>query len=258
MSNLDRMGSILFFIKTIDECIHRADYITANLNFAKLVEAMRQQNEYLGNVNPELVKDAEKNYAEFRKKYGLEYPIEFLPPETNEVTKIINEIEFSSTFMVMYETMYNMYGMQIEENLNHLLKLKMVLNRNLTELKNLQKHLNYKDHIIRAIEFYNKNHESTQIGANIEQINCITTPDKFAEQEFFNGCLLNCFENFHYKWNLRIESLKRKDAIAKRLSYLVEETTKYFEEAKRNRNMKLLDQIEIVLNDYHKRINNTK
>jgi hypothetical protein len=55
-------------------------------------------------------------------------------------------------------------------------------------------------------------------------------------------------------WNSQFKELKRKDAIIKRLSYLIEEKNKYFSLAKKNRNNKLLELIDIAHSEYNERL----
>lgn len=76
----DRTASIGFFQQTIEKSIQNGNIDIANLNFAKLVESLRQQNI---NENGALEKDleyAKNKYSEFRDFYNVDYPQQFLPP----------------------------------------------------------------------------------------------------------------------------------------------------------------------------------
>lgn len=74
----DRTNSLGFFQKTIEKSIKKGDIETANLNFAKIVEALRQQNiNENGNLEDDL-EFAKKQYAKFREHYNVEYPQQFL------------------------------------------------------------------------------------------------------------------------------------------------------------------------------------
>ncbi len=257
MSGQDRMDSIVFLMHTVDDCIERGDLQLANWNFAKLVESIRQQNEYLGNVNPNLVEDTVRNYKDFRTKYNLEYPKDFLPPQVEKDENSIKKNQ--NLYLTMYETMFDMYGMLTSEYLGELLKTKKNFYRNLNFLRKIKDTNHYELHIKKAIEFYNQNNKEHQIGVNEEQISCISNPEKFNEKAYYLSCLLNCFESFYYYWDSQLASLKRKDAIKKRLIYLLDKTNEYSNEAKRNQaSLDTFEKIQSAINEYKDKIKKLK
>jgi hypothetical protein len=245
-------------MKTIDKCIETGDFETANLNFAKLVEAMRQQNEFLGNTNPELVKDTERKYEEFREKYGFDYPQQFLPPQKSVYTETKKTIEESDIYLIVYETLNNYYELTISDNIKNILRAKTKLFENIDSLRKVQNISNYENHVKKGINFFNENNDEDVVEANNEQINCVTHPSKFNENEFYCNCLSVCFDNFYYYWNTQLSSLKRKDAILKRINYLIEESNNFMKEAKRFRALDLVDRIDEVLKEYDIKLNEIK
>jgi len=67
----------VFLQELLERAIENKDYETANLNFAKVIEAMRQQNMNLNNALTPVLEDSKKLYAEFRKVHNLAYPRNF-------------------------------------------------------------------------------------------------------------------------------------------------------------------------------------
>jgi len=86
----DRTDSTIFFQQVIEKSIKNGDFDTANLNFAKLIESLRQQNISTDNSLSVVLEDTKKQYADFRKRYRLEYPSQFLPPNERPKRKSNN------------------------------------------------------------------------------------------------------------------------------------------------------------------------
>lgn len=83
----DRTFNIQFFQNKVTELLEKGEIELANLNFAKLVESLRQQNE---NKNGQLqmqLDSLKSDYSDFRKEYGVEYPNQFLPPNERKRKK---------------------------------------------------------------------------------------------------------------------------------------------------------------------------
>lgn len=116
----DRSDSISFFEKIIVKSIDNGDFETANLNFAKLVESLRQQS--INDNSNSLKKDLEETktlYADFRKKYSLEYPEQFLPPKEREKT----QTKYDKDYLLLTTLNYNELPKSI---LQHIDKIKTV------------------------------------------------------------------------------------------------------------------------------------
>ncbi len=98
----DRTDAINLIVGFIDKALSIGDIETANLNFAKLIEAMRQQNINLGSPLTHILEDTKNQYSEFRKRYGLEYPLQFLPPEERQTVQTID----NNTFLLLTTLSY--------------------------------------------------------------------------------------------------------------------------------------------------------
>jgi len=77
----DRSFGIDFLRKTVDKLIAEGNIGLASLNYAKLIESIRQQNISTNGQLNKLLKSTMDEYAVFREENGLEYPEQFLPPE---------------------------------------------------------------------------------------------------------------------------------------------------------------------------------
>lgn len=73
----DRSRDIVFLQGLLERAVENKDYETANLNFAKLIEAMRQQNINMDNALTIVLEDSKRLFAEFRKEHNLTYPGNF-------------------------------------------------------------------------------------------------------------------------------------------------------------------------------------
>jgi hypothetical protein len=73
----DRTADMIFLQSTVEQLIEEGNYELANLNFAKLIEAMRQQNINLGYALNDVLEDSMRLYESFREEHGLAYPPEF-------------------------------------------------------------------------------------------------------------------------------------------------------------------------------------
>jgi len=73
----DRSQDIEFLQMLIERAVANKDYETANLNFAKIIEAMRQQNINMDNALTPVLEDSKRIYAEFRAMHNLQYPAAF-------------------------------------------------------------------------------------------------------------------------------------------------------------------------------------
>lgn len=73
----DRSRDVVFLQGLLERAVENKDYETANLNFAKLIEAMRQQNINMDNALTPVLEDSKRLYAEFRKEHNLTYPGNF-------------------------------------------------------------------------------------------------------------------------------------------------------------------------------------
>ncbi|MDY0078167.1 MAG: hypothetical protein RBR87_12935 [Bacteroidales bacterium] len=116
----DRSDSINFFEKIIAKSIDNGDLETANLNFAKLVESLRQQN--INDNSNSSKKDLEETkilYADFRKKYSLEYPEQFLSPAERKKA----QSKYDNEYLLLTTLNYNELPKSI---LKHIDKIKTV------------------------------------------------------------------------------------------------------------------------------------
>jgi hypothetical protein len=75
----DRTTDMLFLQSVVEKLIEEENYELANLNYAKLMEAMRQQNINLGYALNDVYENSMNLYDSFRLEHGLTYPIEFDP-----------------------------------------------------------------------------------------------------------------------------------------------------------------------------------
>lgn len=73
----DRSQDILFLQNLVERAVANKDYDTANLLFAKIIEAMRQQNINVNNALTPVLEDSKRLYAEFRAMHNLQYPANF-------------------------------------------------------------------------------------------------------------------------------------------------------------------------------------
>jgi len=113
----DRTASIGVFKEKIDKSIQTGNIDIANLNFAKLVESLRQQNI---NENGVLEKDLEyaiKKYSEFRDFYNVDYPEQFSPPEERKKA----QSKYDNDYVLLTTLNYNELPKQI---LKHIDKIK--------------------------------------------------------------------------------------------------------------------------------------
>lgn len=116
----DRSDSISFFEKTIVKSIDNGDLETANLNFAKLIESLRQQNiNDKSNSSKKDLEEAKILYADFRKKYSLEYPEQFLQPKDRKNT----QAKYDNEYLLLTTLNYNELPKSI---LKHIDKIKTV------------------------------------------------------------------------------------------------------------------------------------
>ena len=83
----ERWEAIKFFENRINEAVKSGDIENANLNFAKLVESIRQQNINSKGKLSQFYENVQKEYSYFRSLYSLEYPQQFLPPSKRKKTK---------------------------------------------------------------------------------------------------------------------------------------------------------------------------
>lgn len=83
----DRTFNIQFFQNKVTELLEKGEIELANLNFAKLVEAVRQQNQNQNGQLQEQLDSLMSDYSDFRKEYGVEYPNQFLPPNERKSKK---------------------------------------------------------------------------------------------------------------------------------------------------------------------------
>lgn len=75
----DRIDTIVWHIKAIEKGLSNSDLNLVNLSYAKLIESIRQQNINEKGKYDEHLKTVREEYDEFRKKYKMEYPPQFLP-----------------------------------------------------------------------------------------------------------------------------------------------------------------------------------
>lgn len=83
----DRTFNIQFFQNKVTELLEKGEIELANLNFAKLIEAVRQQNQNQNGQLQEQLDSLKSDYSAFRKEYGVEYPNQFLPPNERKSKK---------------------------------------------------------------------------------------------------------------------------------------------------------------------------
>ncbi len=84
----DRTIDIEYLNKLVEKNVISSDFENANLNFAKLIEAMRQQNINLNYSLTDVVENTKQLYAEFQERHNLSYPKYFI--QNNEVVKETN------------------------------------------------------------------------------------------------------------------------------------------------------------------------
>lgn len=83
----DRTDAILFHKQAVLNAVNAGNLETANLSFAKLVESVRQQN---ANLDGAIASDLDllrRLYDSFREEYGLQYPVQFLPPKARAANR---------------------------------------------------------------------------------------------------------------------------------------------------------------------------
>jgi hypothetical protein len=73
----DRTADMIFLQSVVEKLINDGDYELASFNFAKLVEAMRQQNINLGFALNDVFENTVALYESFRREHDLIYPAEF-------------------------------------------------------------------------------------------------------------------------------------------------------------------------------------
>lgn len=76
----DRDLTISLLLKTLDKALKTEDINQANLSYAKLIESIRQQNINNSGEFDQFLQEAQEEYTQFRNKYNLEYPEQFLSP----------------------------------------------------------------------------------------------------------------------------------------------------------------------------------
>lgn len=76
----DREFEINFLTKTVNKLMADGNMELANLNYAKLIESIRQQNVTTNGRLEDLLRTTRKDYQEFIEKNNLEYPEQFLSP----------------------------------------------------------------------------------------------------------------------------------------------------------------------------------
>lgn len=77
MSFPDRTKDIEILNKLVEQSVIKNDFESANLNFAKLIEAMRQQNINLNFALTDVLENTKQLYADFRDRHNLHYPENF-------------------------------------------------------------------------------------------------------------------------------------------------------------------------------------
>jgi hypothetical protein len=81
----DRNETIAFHVNALQRGFKTGDLDFVNLSYAKLIEAVRQQNINEKGKHDALLEDTWKEYDDFRKAYGLSYPPQFLPPSKGKM-----------------------------------------------------------------------------------------------------------------------------------------------------------------------------
>lgn len=87
---------ISMHLKMVDKALATGNVNQANLSYAKLIESIRQQNINNGGEFDQFLKEAREEYAQFRNKYDLEYPEQFLSPAERESKQSSKNKNFSS------------------------------------------------------------------------------------------------------------------------------------------------------------------
>lgn len=93
----DRINTIIWHIKAINNALETGDLELANLSYAKLIESIRQQNINENGSFENHLQAIRKEYEEFRNLYGLEYPKQFLPPSQRQKTKSATSTQSNPT-----------------------------------------------------------------------------------------------------------------------------------------------------------------
>ena len=86
----DRINAIEFHNQKIQQGLATWNFDLTNLSYAKLIESIRQQSSNENNNYSDILKVVEKEYAEFRETYDLEYPEQFLPPSKRKKKRAVN------------------------------------------------------------------------------------------------------------------------------------------------------------------------
>lgn len=124
----DRNFNIDFLSKKVNELISEGNIELANLNYAKLIESIRQQNITSNGKLTELLTKTTSDYSRFREKHQAEYPEQFLPPnERKKKTKKFNEDLFIGD---IYYSENKMFSVGIESGSGERSKGKVSLIKN--------------------------------------------------------------------------------------------------------------------------------
>lgn len=86
----DRTADMIFLQGVVETLVEEGNFELANLNFAKLIEAMRQQNINFGYALNDVLENSMQLYQSFRREHGLTYPAEFaqnIEGELGELSK---------------------------------------------------------------------------------------------------------------------------------------------------------------------------
>ncbi len=117
----DRVDNINWHMNAISKGFKSNDLELVNLSYAKLIESIRQQNINDKNEFANHIEFVRNEYEEFRKDFGFEYPIQFLPP--SERKKIAQTKD--GKFILDSKTNFKLHLYNVEEE--NVKKIKKIL-----------------------------------------------------------------------------------------------------------------------------------
>ena len=117
----DRINNINWHMNAISKGFKNNDLELVNLSYAKLIESIRQQNINDKNEFANHIEFVRNEYEEFRKDFGFEYPIQFLPP--SERKKIAQTKD--GKFILDSKTNFKLHLYNVEEE--NVKKIKKIL-----------------------------------------------------------------------------------------------------------------------------------